>query len=126
MPAEASFQTGEIYLVKFHPSDGAELRKFRPAVIMSDKVSNIDSRFALIAPFTTSTHNYNPDAELLIKKAEGLNKPSVLLCWYLWTIDTTRLLEKIGQLSKADIQKMLKMTQNLLLPSADASNPPTI
>lgn len=107
-------ETGDIYLVKFHPGYGTEFKKYRPAVIISDVTTNIDNRFALIAPLTTNKKIVHPQFELLIKKNAVLDKDSVLLCWYLWTIDSSRLVRKLGILDSKESQKMKKMVQNLL------------
>ena len=107
-------KTGDIYLVRFHPAVGSELHKYRPAVIVSAKISRIDHRFSLIAPFTTSTENYNEKYELLIKNNSALEKDSVLLCWYLLTIDSRRLITKLGCLSPKTISHFKKVIRQLM------------
>ncbi len=106
-------KAGDIFLVKFHPGYGTELRKYRPAVIVSDRVTLADQRFALIAPLTTSTKIFHPRTELTIKRNPALEKDSVLLCWYLWTIDVDRLVRKLGSLSLTDQHKMTEMLRDL-------------
>lgn len=115
MPNSSKYQTGEIYLVKFHPGYGSEFHKYRPAVIVSGQISKIDPRYALIAPFTSSTKIVHQKAELLIKGNPALSQDSVLLCWYLWTIDSSRLIRKLGELSNSDFQKMQKQVTQLIL-----------
>lgn len=106
--------TGEIYLDRFHPAFGAELKRFRPAVIVSSRVTAHDSRFALIAPLTTQTKTTNTSIELLITNNPVLEKPSLVLTWYLQTIDIHRLEQKIGTLSPNDIKKMKKAVYSLI------------
>ncbi len=95
----AALQFGDIILVKFHPSSGAELKKYRPAVVMVDP-ARIDQRFVMVAPFTTNTKHPRA-AELLIKKNQALTKDSLLLCWYLRTLDQRKVIKKLGELSKS-------------------------
>jgi mRNA-degrading endonuclease toxin of MazEF toxin-antitoxin module len=104
-------KSGDIWLVKFHPGTGSELSKYRPAVVLSC-LESIDSRFTLIAPLTSDTQIKN-DFEFQIKN-EALEKPSVLLGWYLWTIDSRRLVSKIGVLKDTELEFVLKKIQTIL------------
>ncbi|HEX7018008.1 MAG TPA: type II toxin-antitoxin system PemK/MazF family toxin [Patescibacteria group bacterium] len=109
MPNE--LQTGDIYLVRFHPSTGRELKKYRPAVIISATISKIDPRFCLVAPLTRTKSN-NP-WELSLKNT-ALEKDSTLLCWYLRTMDINRLEKKLGALSNQQIEEMRKTVSSLV------------
>jgi mRNA-degrading endonuclease toxin of MazEF toxin-antitoxin module len=100
-----NYEVGDIVLVKFHPGSGSELKKYRPAVIMTD-LSDIDTRFALIAPFTTNLKNPQK-TELLIADNPALKKDSLLLCWYLKSIDQRRISKKLGELSETEKQQMM-------------------
>lgn len=108
-------KTGDIYLVRFHPAVGSELHKYRPAVIVSAKIGKIDNRFSLIAPFTTNAENYNKEYELLIKGNSALEKDSVLLCWYLLTIDSRRLITEFGCLPPKIISRFKKVIRQLII-----------
>lgn len=114
MPAQLKLKTGDIFLVKFHPGFGSEFQKYRPAVIVSAKTTGIDSRFALIAPLTTNTAIAHKNFEFIIANNPSLEKDSLLLCWYLWTIDASRLIKKLGALKSTDKTKMLHFAGNLL------------
>lgn len=105
-------QAGDIYLVRFHPSYGAEFQKYRPAVVVSTAI--IDPRFVLIAPFSTNLHVLNPDYEFIVRAGATLQKDSVLLSWYLWTIDTRRLVKKLGTLGDKDKKRLYTCLTTLL------------
>ncbi|MBU1200327.1 type II toxin-antitoxin system PemK/MazF family toxin [Patescibacteria group bacterium] len=100
------YKTGDVYIVRFHPSFGSELKRFRPAVIVSTAVNKADLRFTLVAPLTSNTKNINKECEMLTNKGGFLDKSSVLLLWYLRTVDVERLERKIGELSGGEIKKM--------------------
>ena len=105
---------GDIFLVKFHPSAGNELKRYRPAVIMSNKTNEIDKRFTLIAPLTTKTSKYNPECELHVSEnTTGIDKPAILLAWYLRTVDINRLENKLGRLAEQDINKLKEIIANV-------------
>lgn len=90
---------GDIYIVRFHPSIGSELKRYRPAVIVSSK--SIDSRFTTIVPITSNRKKYPHPYSLKVEN-EVLDKPSAILPWYLRTIDVVRLERKLGELEEKD------------------------
>lgn len=100
------YKTGDVCVVRFHPAFGAELKRFRPAVVVSGKVQKLDSRFCLIAPLTTNIKNLNKAGEVLVKSDGFLEEDSAVLLWYLRTVDVNRLERKIGRLSDVEIAKM--------------------
>jgi mRNA-degrading endonuclease toxin of MazEF toxin-antitoxin module len=102
--------SGDIWLVKFHPGTGAEFSKYRPAIVLSN-LQNVDSRFCLIAPLTFDTQIRN-DYEFEIEN-EAIQKPSLLLGWYLWTIDSRRLVSKLGNLQNHKLKPILSKIKNL-------------
>lgn len=108
MQKQPNPQVGDIYLVRFHPSFGSELRKYRPAVIVAVPNKKMDNRFILIAPFSSNTKMGQKQAEVFIPKQPGVEKNSSLLCWYLWTIDKRRLQIKLGKLPQEKIVEMKK------------------
>ena len=104
---------GEIYLVKFHPGIGSELKKYRPAVVIST-LSYIDTRFVTVAPLTSSKKIILPDYEVKIKKGNGLEKDSILMTWYLKTIDISRVVYKIGQLTDSEMSEVKKILSKVV------------
>ncbi len=104
---------GDIYVVRFHPAYGSEFQKYRPAVIASSRVSEADPRFALISPFTTNLSTARPETELVIHN-EVLKQPSLLLSWYLLTIDANRLVKHLGSLNTQDIDRFQDALKKVL------------
>jgi len=100
------YKAGDIVLCRFHPSIGSELKRYRPVVVISEKVAIIDSRFVLIAPLTTRIHKKKNVFEMKVEHDE-LDKKSAILLWYLRTVDVSRVEKKLGALSDGDVQKML-------------------
>lgn len=105
------FKAGEIWLTKFHPGTSNELAKYRPALVVRN-LDEIDKRFVLIAPLTSSKKQNDFEVEV---SHPGLEKRSTILPWYLWTIDTRRLQHKIGELSNEDRKKVSASLQKLQL-----------
>lgn len=112
MSSTFQLKTGDLYMVKFHPGYGGEFRKYRPAVIVSDYVNKIHPDLVMVAPLSTKI---NPLREYeFVVRNPGLRSPSAVVCWYLRTIDRDRLIEKIGTLSKKDIDLTLKTITQLI------------
>jgi mRNA-degrading endonuclease toxin of MazEF toxin-antitoxin module len=100
---------GEVYLIKFHPAYGQEFKKFHPGVVLNNKTNEIDERFVLVAPLTSKTEDMKKH-EILVPKNSFLKQDSVILTWYLYTMDATRLEIKLGELTpqiKENLKKEL-------------------
>ena len=113
MIKDRKYKTGEIYLTRFHPAAGAELKRYRPAVIISSQTTAVDPRFALVAPLTTGKI-LNRKYEMMIKPRDDLTKASTLLVWYLRTIDAGRLGGKIARLNQPEVEILKTKLKNLL------------
>jgi mRNA interferase MazF len=106
-----SFQKGEVHLVNLDPTVGSEIKKSRPAVIVSNNIININSPLVVICPITDSTGKTSPIHILINKKEGGVDKESVANCAQIRAVDKNRLYEKIGNLSAqkmGEIEKGIK------------------
>ena len=103
-----SFQKGEVHLVNLDPTIGSEIKKIRPAVIVSNNVININSPVVVICPITDSTGKTSPIHVLIKEKEGGLKKESVANCLQIRCIDQSRLYEKIGNLSAQKMSEIEK------------------
>jgi mRNA-degrading endonuclease toxin of MazEF toxin-antitoxin module len=108
MPA---YKCGDIVLVRFHPAYGQELKKYRPAVIASAIPNQLDARFALIVPFTSRLKAGNKFEFPITNPV--LRQPSLLLCWYLKTIDAQRITSRLGCLSTQDNNQFIRLLKQL-------------
>ncbi len=93
---------GEVWLVNFDPTLGSEIKKVRPAIVISsDAVGKLPIK--LIAPVTDwkpyFTRNLwhvriDPDA------TNGLSKPSAIDALQLRGVDLQRFIRKLGHASE--------------------------
>jgi len=96
---------GPVYLVSFDPTIGVEIKKARPAVIISNDVANQYSPIVIVAAITGRAEPKFD--EVLIKPPEGgLAKPSVIQPNQIRSIDKRRLVKKLGELSKETVQAL--------------------
>ena len=92
---------GEVWLVNFNPTVGSEIRKTRPAVVVSsDGVGRLPVK--LVAPITEWKDAFADSAWLVRidpNQANGLSKPSAVDVLQLRGIDLRRFGIRLGQLS---------------------------
>lgn len=101
---------GEVWLVNLDPTLGAEIRKTRPAVIVSsDLVGVLPLR--VIVPLTDWKDRY-AIAPWMVRiepsPTNGLLKPSAADCFQVRSVATERLVRKIGQVSDDEMEKIVE------------------
>lgn len=101
---------GDIWLVALDPALGAEIRKTRPALIISNNINNQYSQTITILPITDKGQKIYPVESVLSEQTSGLSKVSKIKCQQIRTIDKQRLVKKMGAIEDQewkDIQKAL-------------------
>lgn len=86
----------EIWLVSLDPTEGAEMRKTRPCLVISPDEMNRHLRTVLIAPMTTAERPYPTRVSLTFQGKHG----QVALD-QIRAVDRQRLVRKIGKASSA-------------------------
>ncbi|MBM2815860.1 MAG: transcriptional regulator [Ignavibacteria bacterium] len=81
----------DVWLVELDPTIGSEIKKIRPAVIVSSDEMNRHLNTAIIAPMTTVIKNYPTRIKILIQKKAG-----EIAFDQIRAVDKSRLIEKIG------------------------------
>jgi mRNA interferase MazF len=94
---------GEIYLVNFDPTIGHEVKKKRPALILSNNIHNQYSPLVTVAPLSTNTNKVYPFEVYVSKKSTGLNENSKIMIIQLRSMDKKRLLNKMGVITDRKI-----------------------
>ncbi|TSC55794.1 MAG: growth inhibitor protein [Parcubacteria group bacterium Gr01-1014_18] len=109
---------GEIYLVNFDPTVGAEMKKTRPALILQNDIANKYSAITIIAAITSQFElPLYPTEVLLDSSACRLDKESVIVLNQIRSIDKTRLIKKIGEIPAKSLQQIeiaLKISLGLI------------
>ncbi len=94
----ALIKRGEVFLVNFDPTLGAESKKTRPAVVVSNDISNAHSPIVSIAPITSNvTKVYSFEVEIPPAMG-GLKTRSKIMVNQTRAVDKIRLIRKLGQL----------------------------
>jgi mRNA interferase MazF len=90
---------GEVWWVEFDPAIGSEIRKRRPAVIVSNDAANRNLARVVVVPLTSNTDRQYP-GEALVTIAEKQGKA---MADQIMAADKSRLKGQLDVLSKTDM-----------------------
>ena len=93
---------GEVYWVNLDPTLGSEIKKTRPALVISPNDLNQALPRVIIAPITSKGQALGCRPELVLK-----TKPALILLDQLRTVDKRRLGQKMGEIDLAVWQPVL-------------------
>lgn len=93
---------GSVWWVNFDPSVGGEIRKQRPAIIMSNDAANKNLNRIQVVPLTSNVAKLYPGEAYVILN----NTQRKAMADQLTTVSKKRLINRFGNLSAEDIQKV--------------------
>jgi mRNA interferase MazF len=91
---------GEIWWVSFDPTQGSEIRKTRPAVVVTADALNRARRTVVVVPLSTGPQPHPP----LVVATPSAGVSSVAICDQLRAVDKRRLTRNEGRLSITDLR----------------------
>ena len=108
---------GEIHLVSFDPTRGAEIRKTRPALVVQNDIANRHSPITIVAAVTSHLEGRWYPTEVPIRAPEaGLSIDSVVLLNQIRSIDRQRLARRLGTVepfTMAQVDRALRLSLGL-------------
>ncbi len=93
---------GDVWWVSFDPSIGGEIRKRRPAIIISNDAANRNLNRVQVVPLTSRTERVYPSEAVVTVK----RRKSKAMADQLTTVSKLRLVDQIGRLSARDMEKV--------------------
>jgi mRNA interferase MazF len=91
---------GEVWWVQFDPSVGSEIKKTRPAVIVSNDAANRNLSRVVVVPLSSNTGRQYPGEALVVVAGQS----SKAMADQIMAADMARLTDRLGTLNKADMQ----------------------
>lgn len=91
---------GEVWWINFDPSVGEEIRKKRPAVIVSNDISNKHLKRFQVVPLTSNVDRLYPSEAYITLN----DKRGKAMADQLATVSKLRFINKAGILSESDME----------------------
>lgn len=98
---------GEVYLVCFDPTVGAEIKKTRPALVIQNDIGNRHSPITIVVAISSQFDDTLYPTEVLVTPPEGgLREPSVVMLNQIRSVDKRRLIKRLGTLTPATLARV--------------------
>jgi mRNA interferase MazF len=117
MRTSSNYRLGSLWLIRFDPSVGTEIRKTRPAVIISGTLFNRRSKVTVLP--LTSVQPQDPRllavvVPVLPTRSNGLDSESFVICVEPMTFDKRRFVQHLGELELDQIQRIKSILATFL------------
>ncbi|MBE0541569.1 MAG: type II toxin-antitoxin system PemK/MazF family toxin [Verrucomicrobia bacterium] len=101
----------EVWLVRLDPTEGAEMRKTRPCVVLSPDDLNQSVRTALAAPLTSKGRSYPWRVECVFD-----GRPGQVALDHIRSLPEKRFLRLLGTLDAVACQEILRQLHEMFRP----------
>jgi len=98
----------DVYLVSLDPTQGSEIKKTRPCLIISPDEMNQPLNTVLIAPMTTSVRSYPSRIKTTFQGKKG-----DIALDQIRAIDKRRLIKRLGSVNHSAANKTLLLLQEM-------------
>ena len=95
-------------MVRLYPTTGSEIRKTRPCLVVSPDELNRYLHTAIVAPMTTASHAFPLRIACRFQDRSGF-----VALDQLRTVDSERLIKRLGRLSPVTMKEVLRALQEL-------------
>ncbi|HRH40032.1 MAG TPA: type II toxin-antitoxin system PemK/MazF family toxin [Pyrinomonadaceae bacterium] len=108
---------GDVLLVSLPVSETREQSGRRPAIALQTDI--MGEPMLMIAPITSnlSASRFAFSVQIEPSPENGLTQTSIVMIFQMRAIDKTRIIKKIGELSKSDLEKVDTQIWKMLKPN---------
>jgi len=101
----------DVFLVRLDPTEGREIRKTRPCLVISPDEMNHHIDTVIVAPMTTKGRPYPTRVQVRFKGESGQ-----IALDQIRTIDKSRLVKRLGKINAATRTHVLTLLAELFAP----------
>ncbi len=96
----------EVWLTRFDPTQDAEIKKIRPAVVVSPDEMNRNLRTVIMCPLTSVERRWRSSVPVNFGGRQG-----ELLPHQIRAVDRSRLLKRLGEISEIEARNLSDVLQ---------------
>jgi len=101
----------EVYLVRLDPTEGYEIQKTRPCLVISPDEMNRHIGTVIVAPMTTKGRPYPTRVPVRFQRKGGH-----IVLDQIRTVDKNRLVKRLGKIDEATARKVLAILSEMFAP----------
>lgn len=101
----------EVYLVRLDPTEGREIRKTRPCLLISPDEMNRYISTVIVAPMTTRGRDYPTRVPVRFQRKTGQ-----IVLDQIRAVDKNRLLKRLGKIDNPAAHKVLAILGEMFAP----------
>jgi mRNA interferase MazF len=105
---ELAPRRGDVYLISLNPTQGREIKKTRPCLVVSPDELNAHLSTFIVAPMTTGGHPYPFRIACRFQKKDGY-----MVLDQIRTVDRRRFIKRLGRVPQATLGKALDVLQEM-------------
>jgi mRNA interferase MazF len=105
---------GELWYANLSPVVGSEQAGMRPLLIISGNLLNTYLNVVICCPLTTKIKNYKGNLVLNPDNVNNLSETSEVLTFHVRSVSKSRLVKKIGNVSKEELRLVKKCLDEIL------------
>jgi len=101
----------EVYLIRLDPTEGHEIQKTRPCLVISPDDMNQYLSTVIVAPMTTKGRPYPTRVSIRFQRKTGQ-----IVLDQIRTVDKIRLVRRLGRIDEATAQQVLALLGEMFAP----------
>jgi mRNA interferase MazF len=99
-----------VFLIDLDPTQGHEIRKTRPCLVISPDEMNRNIGTVIIAPMTTQSHPYPSRVEVVFDKKRGW-----IVLDQIRSVDKSRLIRNLGTITDDTVSAVKAVLKEMLV-----------